>query len=214
MVPEPRPTLPATMEQLDDALEYASKLEHAFSVCPPVESPSRRRWEIHFKQDLYALITQLAKANFEHLPAFAMGCIWLHNHAQHNGIAFDPEAILPAKGDHPALKGPGKLKYQPAEDGPNGLRPENELHSIWWDTFRAGAFHFLCATRPPRISEAIFHYISTEASERASHSLSNSPATAGVTGRGRTGMCFVNSPAWKIPIPVDPTNPHISCDMY
>ena len=127
---------PPTADKTETALGHASKLHYAFAVRPPVGSPSRQRWERRFKRDLAALILQLASAQFDELPALAIGCIWEHNRSHAPGAApFDIEAIHPAQDGHPALVGPGKLRYRDGGDGPNGLIPEENLLSVWWDEF-------------------------------------------------------------------------------
>ena len=83
-------------EELYQVHEYSSKLEYAFRVRPPVAAPSRRRWDIHFKQDLYRLITLrlLVSAKFDQLPAFAIRCVWEHNRRRQPGAEpFNIEAI-------------------------------------------------------------------------------------------------------------------------
>lgn len=133
------PLPPPTADRTETALEHASKLHYAFALRPPVGSPSRTRWERRFKRDLAALILQLASAQFSELPALAIGCIWEHNRSHAAGAApFDIESIRPAHGDHPALVGPGRLRYKDGGDGPNGLIPEERLLSVWWDEFRQG----------------------------------------------------------------------------
>ena len=141
-----RPLRPPSAEELYQVREYSSRLEYAFKVRPPVAAKSRRRWEIHFKQDLYRLITVLGSATFDELPAFAIGCVWEHNRRRQPGAEpFDIETIRAADKEHPARKnGPGRLRYQPARDGPNGLLPEQGLKSIWWDEFRQRRFFYIC----------------------------------------------------------------------
>ncbi|KAI1796326.1 hypothetical protein LXA43DRAFT_1057649 [Ganoderma leucocontextum] len=152
-MPEQKPQLqPPAAEKTQLALEYCSKLEYAFAVRPPVDAPSRHRWEVHFKKDLYALIKELGAARFNELPAFAMGCIWEHNRSRYADAApFDVEAITPADNDHAAMKGPRRLRYKASGDGPI---PEAHLRSVWWDSFRLEAIQFsqgaaLEAAQPP-----------------------------------------------------------------
>ncbi|PIL25437.1 hypothetical protein GSI_13327 [Ganoderma sinense ZZ0214-1] len=141
------PLPPPTPEQIQTALDHASKLHYAFAIRPPVDAPSQQKWHRRFKRDLAALVQQLAAAQFSELPVLAIGCVWELNRSHGAGASpFEVESIRPAIGDHPALKGPGQLRYRDGGDGPNGLIAEKDLLSVWWDEFREEAAQAAAAT--------------------------------------------------------------------